>query len=114
MSHYGIKQASLLGWDWGGGLVLQFALKYPRRVQHLFGWAVSYRDEAQLVVLKKHWTNKPGSKRLVLFWDKQDPVHSYKRGQKIAVTLGVKITDAQDEQVLGKLANILRTMRNKS
>ena len=44
LDHFGARKAVLLGFDWGGGVALQYALEKPNRVSGVVFWNGSYRD----------------------------------------------------------------------
>lgn len=43
MDYFGVKQAHLVGFDYGGGVAMQMTLSVPRRVLSLCAWNPSYR-----------------------------------------------------------------------
>ena len=61
LDHFGVKNAVVVGRDWGGGVAFEFALRDPRRVRALLGSVVSYRDEAGLSRLRKLVSDSKGA-----------------------------------------------------
>jgi len=64
----GYQQASLMGKSWGGGLVLEMALRYPDTVKGLILSAPAFRDFVRLQSL---------TQPVLLAWSKDDPVIPY-------------------------------------
>eukprot|EP00929_Paragymnodinium_shiwhaense_P055168 TRINITY_DN27669_c0_g1_i2.p1 TRINITY_DN27669_c0_g1~~TRINITY_DN27669_c0_g1_i2.p1 ORF type:complete len:157 (+),score=33.56 TRINITY_DN27669_c0_g1_i2:569-1039(+) len=85
----GAQKVILVGFDWGGGIAAEFAIKYPKRVSHLVLWCMSYRDEAKLKKLSK----KGEAKQILFLWDKNDVNRSYKKGQAFAKAMKAKYTE---------------------
>ena len=44
LDYFGARKAVLLGFDWGGGVALQYALEKPNRVSGVVFWNGSYRE----------------------------------------------------------------------
>lgn len=105
LDFFGVRKCVLVGFDWGGGIAFEFARRHPERVACLVGWAVSYRDEANLkdIVIK----NRMPRSRIALLWAKDDPLHSFKKGQKMATVLGIKITLIGDDSVQQEVVKFL-------
>jgi len=82
----GYRKIIIVGFDWGGGIAAEFAIKYPKRVSHLVLWCMSYRDEAKLQKLSK----KGEAKQILFLWDKSDVNRSYKKGQAFAKAMKTK------------------------
>ena len=103
----GEPTAAVLGFDWGGGLALEFSLLHPTRVTHMITWAASYRDAdngSRLKTLPRRLSAAHGGSpaeasrsRLSVLWSRSDAMHSYKRGQAIAAALGAPLVDCNTD-----------------
>lgn len=62
------QKASIMGKSWGGGIALEFALRYPQLVSCLILSAPAFRDFDRLKELEQP---------VLLVWSKDDPVIPY-------------------------------------
>merc|ERR1712093_720812 len=82
MNYVGAKKITFIGYDWGGGIALAFALKYPARVKKIVGHCICYREVDDLVKIKCP---------VQVLWEKDDLNHSYKNGQAMAAKMKTKV-----------------------
>ena len=86
IKHHNLKQTpTLLGFDWGGGIALTFAVLYPARVSRVISFLPSFSEtpETQL-----HQMMTP----TMILWVKRDTNHSWKHFKGIANKIpGVRI-----------------------
>eukprot|EP00747_Dinoflagellata_sp_TGD_P184559 gnl/TRDRNA2_/TRDRNA2_40276_c0_seq1.p1 gnl/TRDRNA2_/TRDRNA2_40276_c0~~gnl/TRDRNA2_/TRDRNA2_40276_c0_seq1.p1 ORF type:complete len:910 (-),score=145.67 gnl/TRDRNA2_/TRDRNA2_40276_c0_seq1:115-2811(-) len=80
----GEKKVILVGFDWGGGIAAEFALTFPKRVNKLALWCMSYRDVAKAARLA------PRKKDIMFMWDKHDVNRSAKKGVELAAAIKTK------------------------
>lgn len=83
----GVRQAVIMGYDWGGGVACAFALKYSKRVKALIPWCASVRDPAELQNLRKR------KKDIMVLWAKNDSWHPFKKGTELATAFGTTVTE---------------------
>merc|ERR1711920_439571 len=84
MDWVGAKKVIVVGFDWGGGIAAEFAIAYPKRVQNLAFWCMSYLDEKRLEKLSKR------GRDILFLWDKNDLNRSEKKGRGFAKALGAR------------------------
>ncbi len=71
--HFGKEQVVIMGKSWGGGIGLQYAIDYPKRVSKLILSAPGFRNFESLTEL---------SQPVLLVWAEDDPVIAFRHSAK--------------------------------
>ena len=97
LDHFGAKKAVLLGFDWGGGVALQYALEKPNRVSGVVFWNGSYRELEAL---------NPLCRMRVPLACCAEPSEWFpkKKAEAFAQAIGVKVTNVDGEGGAVKVA----------
>lgn len=95
-AHFGLEKVAVLGHSYGGCVALQYALRYPRRLSHLFlvgttaAW--DYTDEIIAELLRR----AASAEVLTAFLDVAVDDAEFARGQKlVAASLGFNAFDRE-------------------
>jgi len=98
LQHFGIRKvAVLVGYDWGGGIAMEYAIRHSARVGAVVGWSISHRDETRMAKLKKRSAKKKSASILFL-GQKNSLVHPFIKQQKHAAACGMKAVCVKGEQ----------------
>merc|ERR1712224_509522 len=97
LDYFGVRKAVLLGFDWGGGAALQYALEKPNRVGGIVFWNGSYRELDAL---------KPLCRMRVPLACCAEPSEWFpkKKAEAFARAIGVKVTHIDGEAGALKVA----------
>lgn len=97
LDHFGARRAVLVGFDWGGGVALQYALEKPNRVSGVVFWNGSYRELDAL---------KPLCRMRIPLVCCAEPSEWFpkKKAQAFAQAIGVKVTHIDGEGGAIKMA----------
>jgi len=97
LDHFGARKAVLLGFDWGGGVALQYALEKPDRVSGVVFWNGSYRDLDALKPLCRMRVPLACCREESEWFPK-------KKAEAFAQAIGVKVTHVDGEDGALKVA----------
>lgn len=97
LDYFGARNAVLLGFDWGGGVALQYALEKPNRVSGVVFWNGSYRELDAL---------KPLCRMRIPMACCAEPSEWFpkKKAESFAQAIGVKVTHINGEDGALKVA----------
>ena len=97
LDYFGVRKAVLLGFDWGGGVALQYALEKPNRVGGIVFWNGSYRELDAL---------KPLCRMRVPLACCAEPSEWFpkRKAEAFAQAIGIKVTNVDGEGGAVKVA----------
>ncbi|XP_023335596.1 uncharacterized protein LOC111706884 isoform X2 [Eurytemora carolleeae] len=88
IKHYGVKYLDIIGYDWGGGIGISFAVLFPKLVRKLVLFLPNFREIPDIRVRFLQC-------EVFILWVKEDQNHSWKAFKHIAN----KIPDFQAEMI---------------
>ena len=97
LHHFGIKKVAIVvGYDWGGGVAVEYAIRHSARVGAVVAWSISHRDETRVAKLKKRYSGKKPA-RVLFLGQKNSLVHPFPKQQKHAAACGMKAVCVKDD-----------------
>lgn len=103
LHHFGIRKlAIILGYDWGGGVAMEYAIRHSARVGAVVGWSISHRDETRMAKLKRRYSSQ---KRALFLAQKNSLVHPLRKQQRHAAACGMVPVCVKDDD--GALKEVL-------
>ena len=97
LDHFGARKAVLLGFDWGGGVALQYALEKANRVSGVVFWNGSYRELDALKPLCRMRVPLACCRH-------EDEWFPKRKAEAFAEAIGVKVTNVDGEGDVVKVA----------
>lgn len=89
LDHLGYKKAIFGGYDWGAGIAISLAKKYPKKVKFVIALLPSYNPKTLNDM-------KTIQAKILVMWVKQDQMHSWSHWKKYAVALPNKTIELFD------------------